>query len=423
MNTITKIADNLGTTSFKGVNELVSITKQSQTDAVGLLKELTNNVDNQVFKGLANDMINVLGSFYASEEVMCCLIKNLLMVSKAGESIDVWKSKIKQFKENITGEEADLSEEFTLAVSDLSFVKSIDEIIFVIDAIILFMELDVEDIVLPILDFSKLLSDSIVGMIIIAMQEIVFTLRDTAIAWIIDALTKANGNESWIKCLPFMDFVRILRKYIHDYGLLDRLFKLINGHVGGQFKKFNNYKKKELAENVRMIEFLKWLRDILIKMKNATLSWEFCVDLNFDSDDDQTTTSDAEKEYKTFLGNPLYSDITTGDPSNNLNITLGDDNTILSNTGTQEDFQGPTGAKDSTFRPPSNDEVNAFLVNQMGISKDLADQLTGATNNTDNIQGSLSDDPRKTNNDCGYVLSSDDLKNTIKDIIKSNGLV
>lgn len=415
MDRITKIGDSLGNTSFKGVNELISITGQAQLDAVGLLRKLTEDVDNQVFKALASDMINVLASFYGSEEVLCCLIKNLFLASKAGNHIKAWKEKMKLFKEGITGEEEDLSEEYSLSVSDLGFVKVLDEMIFVVDTIIIFLSLDVEDFVIPALDFAKLLSDAVVGMVIIAMQEIIFTLRDTAIAWIVEALSSNVGSESWVKCLPFMDFVRILRRYIHDYGLLDRLFKLISGHIGARFKTFSAYQTSDFINNVKMIEFLKWLRDILVKMKNATISWEFCVDLNFDFDPDLDKTQ-IESQYDDFITNPNYTGVTTGKPEDNLNITLGDDNTIL----TTESILDPN--KVGNFHPPSNSEVNSFLTKFLGLPKDLADQITGMTDNTDNIQGSLSSDPHRTNNDCGFILSQDDIKSTINSIIKGNGL-
>lgn len=417
MDKITKIGDNLGNTSFRGVNELISITNQGQLDAVGLLRKLTEDVDNQVFKTLASDMINVLGSFYGSEEVLCCLIKNLLLAAKAGDHIKAWKDKAKKFKENLTGEEEDLSEEFSLSVNDLSFVKMIDEMIFVVDTVIIFLSLDMEDFVIPALDFSKTLSEAIVGMVVIAMQEIVFTLRDTSIAWIVEELSKNVGGENWVKCLPFMDFVRILRRYIHDHGLLDRLFKLISGHIGAKYKIFKGYQQSDFVNNVKMIEFLKWLRDILVKMKNASISWEFCVDLNFDFDTNKDK-SQTDNAYDDYVTNPDYTQVTTGDPENNLNVTLGDNNTILTNTG--EPILDPN--KIGNFHPPSNSEVNSFLTKFLGLPKDLADQITGMTDNTKNIQGSLSSDPHSTNNDCGFILSQDNIKNAINSIIKGNGL-
>ena len=99
---------------------------------------------------------------------------------------------------------------------DLAFVKVIDETIFVVDAIIMFLQLEIKDIAMPILDIAKLLADAVVGMLIIAMQEIIFTLRDTAIAWVIESLEKATINDEWIKCFQFQDFIQILKKYIHE---------------------------------------------------------------------------------------------------------------------------------------------------------------------------------------------------------------
>jgi hypothetical protein len=163
-----------------------------------------------------------------------------------------------------------------------------------------------------------------------------------------------------------------------------------------------------------MIEFLKWLRDILVKMKNASISWEFCVDLNFDFDADKDKNV-IESVYDDFISNPDYAKMTTGDPAGNLNIKLGDDNTIL----TTEPI---SPIPEDNFHPPSNSEVNSFLTKFLGLPKDLADQITGMTDNTKNIQGSLSSDPHSTGNDCGFILSHDDIKSTIDSILKGNGL-
>jgi len=415
---ITRFAESLNDTSFKGVNDLVSIVNNAQLDSVDLLRKLTEDIDRPLFKTLATDMINFLGSFYGSEEVLCCLLKNILIMAGAGETINEWREAVKKFKENLTGEEEDLSNEYKISVSDLAFVKTLDEMIFVIDTIIVFLELDVQDVVFPILDFSHLLSSAILGMLIISMQEIVFTMRDTAIAWVVNSLVQNVGNQAWLKCLPFIDFIKILRRYIHDYGFLDRLFNLMNGYIGESYKKLDKYRKTDILENIRMLEFLKWLRDILVKMKRASINWELCVDLDFDMDPDRNKT-EVESVYDDFIVNYLTGKITLGYPADNLNITLGDDNTILNN------IDNPIFDKskvDKNYRPPSNSEIRNFLVGSMGIPSEIADQMTGLTNATDNVQGTLSRDPMKTNNDCGYTLNPSDVKKILLDIINAKGI-
>ncbi len=417
MDTITKFADSLGNTSFGGLNDLISIANTAELDAIGLLRKLTNDIDQPLFKSFANDMVNFLGSFYGSEEVLCCLLKNLLIAAGAGETISEWQEAVRKFIEKKTGQEQDIENEYKIAVSDLAFVRTLDEMIFVVDTIIIFLELDVQDIVFPILDFSHLLSSAILGMIIIAMQEIIFTLRDTAIAWVIDSLVKNVGDQSWIKCLPFMDFIRILRRYIHDYGFLDRLFSLMNGFIGDKFKKFDKYRKNEVLENIKMLEFLKWLRDVLVKLKNAAVDWELCVDLNFDNDPDKNKT-EVESVYGNFITDFLTGKVSIGDLNNNLNVTLGDDNTILKDTEEPIIDSGKVGK----FHPPSNSEIRNFLVNSLGVPQGQADQMTGFTDARDNVQGTLSRDPTKTNNDCGYTLKPNDIKKILLDLIKSKGI-
>lgn len=105
---ITRFSESLGDTSFKGVNDLVSIVNDAQLDSVGLLRKLTEDIDRPLLKTFSTDMINFLGSFYGSEEVLCCLLKNLIIMSGAGDTITEWREAVKKFKEGITGEEEDL---------------------------------------------------------------------------------------------------------------------------------------------------------------------------------------------------------------------------------------------------------------------------------------------------------------------------
>lgn len=430
---ISNIADNLGPVGMNGVEDFISFVTKSQLDGIGFLKNLSNKVDIPVLQPLMNDLINVLGSFYTSEEVLCCLIKNLIMTTKIGEHIEAAKAKIQEELDQLKQKEdydptkpldfnnlsvGEYSRGFFLSVTDLGFVNTIDQLIFIIDTIMAFMAFQVNDLVLPNLDFAKLISDSIVGMLIVAMQEIVFTLRDTAIAWVVDGLVANVGNKEWIKCFPFMNLVGILREYIHDYGMLDRLFKLIEGYIGGKHKKWSTFMEQKFPKHVKDLEFLKWLRSVLVKLKEAAIGWEFCIDLNLDGNDMGEQSDTQVQQGKNDLDKNNKKKI-TGNPDNNINTTLGDNNTILINGDIENQFNKN---KIGDFSPPSNSEVNAFLVNHMGISKDLADQLTGLTGR-DNVQGTLSSDPHKTNNDCGFVLSQTDLDAQIRKILRSNGLV
>ena len=414
---ISNFASNMGNTSFNGVEQLVNIANDAQLDGIGYLRKLTTDVDNPVFKNLANDLINILGSFYASEEVLCCLIKNLLITVKAGGAIDSAKKKIIDMEKQILDGKI---EDSNLSVSDFDFVSTIDELIFIIDTIISFMQLEISDFVLPNLDFAKLISDTVVGMVVISMQEIVFTLRDASIAWIIDALSRRVGDNAWAKCLPFMDFTRILKRYVHDYGMLERLFNMISGVVGAKHAKMASYVENSFPRNVKEVEFLKWLRDILIKMKSASISWEFCVDLNFDASHDNEDISEGQQNLTDFLSQNNLKDITTGDPDNNIKTTLGDNNTILTNAEINQGQSQPDQV--GIFAPPSDSEVNGFLTKHLGLSKDQADQLTGFTSR-DNVQGTLSDNPTTTNNDCGYTLTRSDVDKTIREILKSQGII
>ncbi len=176
----------------------------------------------------------------------------------------------------------------------------------------------------------------------------------------------------------------------------------------------SKYAKKDYVQKVRLIKFLKWIRQILVKLKEATLNLDMCIDTNYSEPnefgDDQGFDGIGDGIFGAGGGrkDPLSM------LSKNLNISLGDDNTILNNNNTDAN---------ETFRAPSNSEINSFLKNSLGLSQNQADQLTGLTNNNNNEQGSLSDDPHSNNNDCGYTLSPTDIRNTINRIIESHSVL
>ena len=394
---ISKFADVLNNTSIKGVHDLISIAKGSQVDGIGLLKSLTEDIDKPVFKGLANDMIDLLGTFYASEEVLCCLIKNFILTAELGKEFEAVVEQMKS---------GDLTIE---KVENTALVEIIDQMIAVVSIIITFIQLDVKDLVLPPLDFVKDITDSIIGMLIIALQEIVFTLRDSSIAWIIDSISSKSSNQPWVKCLPYMDFIEILRKYIHDYGFADKLFTYISGVIGAKFSKFQGLEHQNLVQNVKVLEFLKWIQNVLVKLRNATLEWSFCVDTSFVGDDDTDDNVNQQHIHmKNIIKDQQFKKINLEKKLNNI---LADDNTILSNSlGKKSNTKNPVrpGSDPNNFRPPSNDEIKAFLVTYLGVSNDFADQLTGFTNSSTNIQGTLSSDSHVVGNDCGLVLDRSD---------------
>ena len=71
--------NNLGVTSIQGVEGLTNFIGNRQNDLFGLLDSLVNDVDKPVLKSLMNDMADVLGTFYMDEDVICCLIRNILI--------------------------------------------------------------------------------------------------------------------------------------------------------------------------------------------------------------------------------------------------------------------------------------------------------------------------------------------------------
>lgn len=426
--TISNVVGVAGNPSLRMPVDVVGLVADKQVDGIGLLRNLVKDVDQPVLRSLGMDMINLLGSFYGSQEVLCCLIKNIIAMATGAESVQLTRE---EFNRRVFGENAlhrlfagvddpTISNEIT--VSDTNLGVIIDQLILIIDAIIIFLEADVQDIALPVLDIGNMLLQAIMGAVIIALQQVVFTLRDLSVSWVLGTIQDNIGDQPWLKCLPFMDFVKILRKYIHDYGMLDKLFKMIKGFIGSKYAKFSSYLQGDLVENVRLLEFLKWLRGLLIQIKNAAINWELCFD-----------TDQGLEVMPSGVTGSIYDtnnlDDNTGLPksrgngriNDNLNSTLGDDNTILRNTAdnmSEVPFRNAGG-----YRPPSNDEINNFLKSNLGMSDDLADQLTGFTNARDHVDGTLAKDSRKVNNDCGFSMDDRDVQDAVRRALRNNGLL
>lgn len=219
-----------------------------------------------------------------------------------------------------------------------------------------------------------------------------------------------------------MDFVKILRKYIHDYGMLDKLFKMIKGFIGSKHAKFSSYLQGDLVENVRLLEFLKWLRGILIQIKNAAINWELCFDADQGLEVMPSGVTDSIYDTNNLDDNTgLPKPKGYGRINDNLNSTLGDDNTILRNTAdNMSEVPFPNAGE---YRPPSNDEIRNFLKSNLGMSDDLADQLTGFTNARDHVDGTLSENSRKINNDCGFSMDDRDVQDAVRRALRNNGLL
>ncbi len=407
------------TTSVQGIDEFSMSISKREVDLMSMLNSLTEDIDKPILKSLANDMIGLFGSFYVDDDALCCLIKNLMIQLGLQSKLE----KYNDFINDIAAQQLDgvfIDEDnFALVVAETDFGRAIDTTIAIVDIILTFATLDINDLIMPSLDLIRELTEAVTGFICIALQEIIFTIRDSAIDWILQQIDETTSTDSWAKCMPYMDFVAVLKKYIHDYGLTKKLMALMEGFIGNVHSKLSKALKADLAKNVKLIEFLNLVRSILVNIKEAVISWEFCVFLGKEQDFNgyNNGEGDSSNPYFNHLKDILNNVNTTSDYGRN-DFVFGDDNTILNNkdgasTGTGDGDSNNTNAQNSQRIPP-NDELSAFLQNYMNLSSDRTDQVLSDSglNRGDGSSG--------TRNSCGNVINESDISNIIDNIINKS---
>ena len=395
------------TQSITGLNNLIT---GRTTDLLDLLKLATEDIDKPIFKSLANDMIGVLGSFYISEDALCCLIKNLLMTSDLTDKLMNYNEWVLSLKEQSTVNGLYINaDNFKYVVDESSFGVAINVIITIIDIIITFLSLELNDFIFPTLDFIREITEAAIGMLCIAMQEIIFTMRDSGIQFIIDKINETTDRENWAKCFPFMDFMNVLKKYINDYGLAKKLNDLIQSMIGALYWKFKKKEDKELAKNVKLLNMLKYIKAILLKIKEAVFSWEFCAFLNANPDTDGAVNNDPTNPYFKYLQDIINNGNGTNDLNNN-DFQIADNDTILQNIN--DGSQDGNSKGQNSLNVPSNDEIRAFLQNYMGLTADKTDQLLG--------DGDKQGDGNGTGNSCGNILNPSDITSIFNLIIQQS---
>lgn len=405
-----KLSENI---SLKNVNDFSNFITNKEYDLIDMLEMTTRDIDKPVLKSLANDMIGVLGSFYMSEEALCCLIKNLLMTAGLTDKLLEYNDWIFSLRNNSDIEQINglyINEDnFKFVMSETNLAKGIDALIAVIDIIITFLNLDLKDIVFPSLDFIREITEATIGFLCIAIQEIIFTMRDSGIQYIINKINEVTDRENYAKCFPFMDFMSILKKYIHDYGLAKKLSDLIQGFIGDGINKFKKKFDAELPKNVKLIEMLKYIKFILNKIKEAVFSWEYCIFLNQDPDVGGETNANANNPYFKYLQDIINTSPGTNNLNNN-NFLIADNDTILQNVedGSSNSYENGQ----NSINVPTNDEVRSFLQNYMGLTADRTDQLLG--------DGDARGTGNGVGNSCGNILSAKDMSSIFELIIQQS---
>jgi len=418
---VKSLTDNVGTASFQGVKDFSNYVSGNQNDLMDLLSDLTYNIDTPILKLLAKDMIGVLGSFYLDDSAMCCLIRNILIQLGLQSQLEDYNNWVHELIDN-DGRGVDgiyINEDnFELVVDETKFGQVINSLIVVIDIILTFIDFDINDLIMPAFDFIRTISEAVVGFVCIALQEILFTLRDGTINFIIQQIDEAVGTDSWAECLPYMDFIGIIKKYIHDYGMTKRLQMLLEGFLGNLFNKFNKAKKKELAKNVKIKEFLVLIKKILENIKQAVVSWEFCIFLSNDPEVDGEVSDDDGNPYFHYLKDILTDPNNTSGKYGANDFIFADDNTILNNNDNGNTGTGPGKSNEdnsqNSGKPPIDDEILAFLQNYMGMSSERATGLV-SDNGLNTGDGSSG-----TSSSCGSVLQPEDISSILDTILNNS---
>lgn len=225
-----------------------------------LLSEMVNNLNRPILKVMANDMISVMVSWLDDPQILCCLIQG------------IWSAYVAR---NVK-----LNESSTIKLADSDFGKFLDHMISFLDFIIIFLTQDIKRITFFIPDFVSEIMTAIIGAILLLIQETAFALRNSVLSVIFEWIDSWDSEKVWSKCLPLKQMINVLKKYIHDYGLLADIFEKIKGYVSGLRSKFEPL-SKTLVPNIKDLEFLYWLRDLFVKLKRATLNFDLCVDYEF----------------------------------------------------------------------------------------------------------------------------------------------
>jgi hypothetical protein len=352
---------NIATTSFG----------KRQIQIRPILSEMVNNVDRPLLKQMAQDVVTVMSNWFEDPQTLCCLVQGLFAIFNATRDV-------------------------TLA--DTDFAKWMDVLIAFVDVIIVFLSSNIKKLSLAIPDFLKEIMNGVIGAILLILQEILYTIRDSLINELLRLFdSNAKTDQIWAKCLPLMDLIEILRKYISDYGLFAELFQKIKGFIGNMVGNFGYMKALDFPQNFKDLEFLYWFRELLLKLKLAALSFDLCF-LPQDA-----ATGGMGQQFGTDFGktwgvgpNPAVIAGTglqkrAGSPEDLQGIKITPDGTIL---------EDKVSLKKNSLSVLTNSSVRGFLNKYYGYPLEVVDSLMVGSTSADSIQGSLTGGNPDINADC-----------------------
>lgn len=353
------------------------------------LQSMIDDVDKPILKEFGQDMLNMMLGWVEDPKILCCLIYGIagMFYAKNNDTIKATETNL----ESLHGYIEDFNE-------------FIDDLVAFIDLIIVLMSQDIQKFSINMIDLIKTLMNAVIGAILIALQQAIFSLRDWLIGKIIDWMNDKSGSNLWSKCIPFSDFLRIIKKYVSDYGLLAKWFDKVKAWTSGLFKNWEKVSKSEHTKNVKDLEFLYWLRELLLKMKVAVSNFDLCFDFN----STLPGTNDMSN-----IDKPFPTNDSTFRPTLNNNGNMSQD--------AMKNLQGISMANDGTIlvndiSPKNNSllftdgSVRGFLNNYYSIPYEVVDVKLAGANSSDNIQGSNinSNRPSDLNADCPNAPNYDE---------------
>lgn len=354
-----------------GIENLVSRTENINLGDIGniaknldaratYLRSMVNKLDRPILRQMAADMLSSMSSWLEDPEVLCCLIHAIwgAYTSSAGEP------------------------ERQLRIADTKFGDFLNMFISFIDLTIVLLTDDVRKIKLYFPDIISELVNSIMGAVILAVQETLYSLRDSVIASIFEWIDDKDTDATWARCLPVKNLLNILKKYTHDHGLFATLMEKIKGYTSGLRLEWS--KVAELPSNARDLEFLFWLRNLLIRLKQAVLNFDFCVDYEFvpaSDSADQTTVGSARHESVTgkISESPNFSQVSSTPKSQGY--TTGADGTVI------VDPSKVSGDNGVWLSRVSNSFIREFLNKEFNLPYDVIDNTITKTVASDSVQG------------------------------------
>ena len=347
------------------LNNLYSTPGDMLRKRTALLRESVEGLNKPILKALANDMISVMVSWLDRPDVLCCIIQGIFSAYMVSHPELIEAGQIKK--------------KFTIA--DSGFGKWLDNLIAFLDFIIILLTQDIKRWFIMIPDLIKEIYTAIMGAIILLIQETIFALRDSIIASIFTWMDTWDTDQTWSKCTPLKQLINVLKKYINDYGFLAKIMEKIKGYVSG-IKGWGLKMQKDLVPNVKDLEFLYWLRDLLIRLKRAVLNFDLCIDYEFTAKPDDGTIAGVTGRPKTYidaLANANNDNI--GPISDQLGYTTGADGSILIDKDK---------IIDGNWIPRlSNSFLREFIHKEYGIPYDVIDNTINRGSSADHIQGTI----------------------------------